>query len=132
MKKTAEIDKVMTSHSKPNNVQEAHPEVCFRALSKVLDNETARFRGKHDGLGFLDRFRILRGVIPGTEQLCNDARASYPESKVGADDILDALVAAVTAKLSYQDGYELRTLPATPPKDSKGLPMEMVYVAKRA
>lgn len=40
------------------------------------------------------------------------------------DDLLDALALAVTAGASPN---ELRTLPADPPEDHEGLPMQMVY-----
>ena len=43
---------------------------------------------------------------------------------VAKDDILDALVAAVTARVDHD---RLKTIPDCPPKDCKGLPMEMVY-----
>ena len=44
---------------------------------------------------------------------------------VRLDDAVDAMVAALTASA---EGSALRTLPPNPPKDSVGLPMEMVYV----
>ena len=46
---------------------------------------------------------------------------AYPRKIVARDDILDALVAAVTGM------NELRTVPGNPEVDSCGLPMEMVY-----
>lgn len=58
--------------------------------------------------------------------------ASTPGKKVARDDILDALAAAVTAKLGLgcPDNYQLRTLPECPPRDCKDLRMEMVYVER--
>lgn len=44
---------------------------------------------------------------------------------VADDDILDAMAAAITAST---DPAALRTLPEHPTMDSRGLPMEMVYV----
>ena len=41
------------------------------------------------------------------------------------DDILDALAAAVTAREGYPD--RLETVPDEPPRDARGLPMEMVF-----
>lgn len=48
----------------------------------------------------------------------------FPRKSVGRDDVVDAMVAAITATASTDS---LQTLPAYPPKDSQGLPMEMVY-----
>lgn len=48
---------------------------------------------------------------------------------VAKDDILDALVAALTAKRGYKLG--LKAIPEIPEYDSKGLPMRMVYSQTR-
>ena len=45
---------------------------------------------------------------------------------VADDDILDAMAAAITASTNPA---ALKTLPEHPTMDSRGLPMEMVYVA---
>ena len=50
---------------------------------------------------------------------------SFDKEQASRDDILDALAAAITAKIGDKGGY--KTLPENPPKDSKGLTMEMVY-----
>ena len=47
-----------------------------------------------------------------------------PKKDATDDDILDALVAAVTVKIGRE---RYQTLPPNPCKDSRGLPMEMVY-----
>ena len=43
---------------------------------------------------------------------------------VARDDILDALVAAIIATRGED---QLKTVPEDPPKDARGLPMEMVF-----
>ena len=45
-------------------------------------------------------------------------------SRVGKDDVLDALVAAVTAYRGYDD---LKQVPGSGDEDKKGLTMEIVY-----
>ncbi len=45
--------------------------------------------------------------------------------EVAKDDILNALVAAITAKIGYIYGFEF--LPQEPETDIKGLKMQMVY-----
>ena len=49
----------------------------------------------------------------------------YNRKDVARDDILDALVASLTAKLSFEEG--LKSVPQNPGRDSKDLPMQMVY-----
>ena len=60
----------------------------------------------------------------GCDELVDDALSKYKKSDVNKDDILDSLVAAVTAKCGFDS---LRTIPDAPEHDETGLPMEMVY-----
>lgn len=53
-----------------------------------------------------------------------NALSKYRRKDVARDDILDALVASITAKLSFQKG--LKSIPEIPEKDSQGLPMQVV------
>jgi len=46
------------------------------------------------------------------------------ERTVRLDDLLDALVLALTA---FAEGDEYKRLPPHPPTDASGLPMQMVY-----
>jgi predicted RNase H-like nuclease len=51
---------------------------------------------------------------------------AHPRSELASDDVLDALVGATIA---YIGADQLETLPARPERDSRGLRMEMVFVA---
>jgi predicted RNase H-like nuclease len=53
------------------------------------------------------------------------ARGNYLKGQVADDDILDA-IAALRAATRIAAG-EAGTIPGEPPRDSTGLPMEMVY-----
>jgi predicted RNase H-like nuclease len=64
-----------------------------------------------------------------TEELVMRAVMDYAGWDADRDDVLDALSAAVTAKLGFG---RLSTLPAAPEIDSAGLPMEMAYHAAQA
>ena len=126
MGKIAEVDRALLTLDKnvSSKIREVHPEVCFWALngnSPMRDNKKRRN-------GRRERKRVLQNLEPRTEVIYQSALSKYLRKDVARDDILDALVAAVTAKLSYQEGYKLKTLPECPPTDCKGLPMEMVYV----
>ena len=74
--------------------------------------------------GYLERREILFSVYPHTKALVDDALRKYKRCEVASDDILDALVAAVTA---FKGRQGLSSIPQTPEIDSKGLSMEMVY-----
>lgn len=129
VEKIIEVDKELKSRdeSASPKVREVHPEVCFWALNKALVGKKKPMRhSKSRGLGFLERFRLVRSFVPNSEDLLNEVSDKYPKSKVSDDDVLDALAAAITAKIGCQRGG-FKTLPENPPTDSKGLPMEMVY-----
>ena len=126
MGKSAEVDRALLTRDKSAfpKIREAHPEVCFWGLNENIPMRHNKKR--HNGRR--ERKRVLQNLEPRTEEIYRSALSKYMRKDVARDDILDTLVAAVTAKLSCQDGYKLKTLPECPPKDSKCLTMEMVYV----
>ena len=71
-----------------------------------------------------ERLGVIRKVYWECDKLVDDALREYKRSEINKDDILDALVAAVTAKIGFNS---LRTIPAVPEHDEMGLRMEMVY-----
>ncbi|MDE2992614.1 MAG: DUF429 domain-containing protein [Chloroflexota bacterium] len=128
--KIAEVDTVLLDRgaSATPPVREVHPEVCFWALNH---RQPMRSRKKtRDGED--ERLRVLRETEPRTQDIFDQACSDFLSRIVARDDILDALAAAVTAKLGLGclDNYQLRTLPECPPRDCEGLPMEMVYVVR--
>ena len=122
--KIAEVDKVLLDRdaSAPPPVREVHPEVCFWALH----NRQPMNPSKKKKEGRDRRLSVLQGIEPRTKDIYNCALKKYLRKQVARDDILDALAAAVTAKLGWPN--DLRTLPECPPTDCNDLPMEMVYV----
>ena len=127
VEKIIKVDDALKSRDKDASpkVREAHPEICFWAMN----NEIVMSNSKKDGWGFVERFRVVKRLIPDTDidGVFEEVRREYSNSKVGGDDILDALALAITAKIVSQNPNRLGTLPKDPPTDSKGLPMEMVY-----
>lgn len=103
------------------NIRETHPEICFWALS---GNRPMEYSKKNE-VGIEERIKILASVYPPTEELFNYAEQRYLRKEVARDDILDALVVAVTAS---KENRGLLTIPEKPEIDSKGLPMQIVYV----
>ena len=120
--KIGEVDEVMRARQVGvgPRVREVHPEVCFWGLN---GRETMRF-SKKTWEGEHERVRLLQTLEPRTDHIIADATRSFLRKDVGRDDILDALVVAVTGLRSQ--GVPL-TLPGSPRKDNSGLPMEMVY-----
>jgi len=74
--------------------------------------------------GFNERLDVIRNVYGGCEELVKDALSKFKRCDVAKDDVLDALIGAVTARFGYNS---LKTIPDAPERDEMGLPMEMVY-----
>ncbi len=104
-------------------IKEIHPEICFRAFT----DDRPVIHSKKRGKGFSERMEVLLSIYPHTREIVDYTLQKYLRREVAKDDILDALVAAVTAS---QEGQGLSTIPENPEKDSKGLAMEMVYFIK--
>lgn len=101
-------------------LRETHPEVCFWALNGFVPMK----HNKKSAEGQAARLDLLMEAYPYASAVYKAALDRYPRKDLAPDDILDALVNAVTATLLEKaEG----TLPADPPRDERGLPIEMVY-----
>lgn len=119
--KIAAIDALLCDNSALQGMlRECHPELCFWALN---GNQAMQFNKKQEQ-GQQERFDVLEQYFPHCHALFDQACGEFLRRQVARDDIIDAMVCAVTAKVGY-GGY--RTLPARPPRDGQGLPMEIVY-----
>jgi predicted RNase H-like nuclease len=101
-------------------VREVHPEICFWGLN---GGKSMNYY-KRTPEGLYERLEVIRRVYKECEVLVDDALWKYKKSDVKKDDILDALVAAVTARCGFKG---LKTIPDAPEHDETGLPMEIVY-----
>jgi predicted RNase H-like nuclease len=120
--KIRQLDRLLLSNATAAaHIREVHPEVCFWALNGLRPMT----HNKKKVPGFEERMQVLRSDYCGTDALVNHALSEYRRNGVDRDDILDALVAALTA-FNGQKGLE--AIPKVPEHDSSGLPMEMVYV----
>ena len=125
--KVAEVDEVIVARkriAKPC-VREVHPELCFWALHGT---QSMRY-SKKCPKGRDERIGVLKEYNQHSQEMFDQARDKYKYLGKGLadDDLVDALVAAVTARLVCTKPSGLPTVPHKPPKDAKGLPMEMVY-----
>lgn len=101
-------------------LREAHPEVCFWAVAGY----TPMVHRKKSVAGQAERLHLLTHIYPPSPAIYQAALERYPRKDLARDDILDALVNAVTATRLKSFGA---TLPERPPTDPRGLAMEMVY-----
>ncbi|MEF8852936.1 MAG: DUF429 domain-containing protein [Haloarculaceae archaeon] len=121
-----EVDEFLDMYpSARDRLRETHPEVCFYALN----GRNALEDGKTTEAGIRRRKALLADEHPDAlaiyeESVDRYTTPSYAPMVSGVDDILDALVAAVTAGRSSD---ECLTLPEAPPTDERDLPMQIVY-----
>ena len=96
-----------------------HPEVAFWAFN----GQSSLTHGKKKAAGSEERLNVLSRLFPQAEDCYEEALNTYRRKDVARDDILDAMVGAVTA-IQYPN---IKTLPSYPLVDETGLAMEIVY-----
>lgn len=120
--KIREVDNFIRSeHYNPRKkrIREVHPEVCFWGLNGCSEMEY----NKKSALGICERMGVLNDYMKDVNKIFDNTRSRYKKYQVADDDIIDALVCAVTALFNES----LSTFPASPEKDTNGIPMEIVY-----
>ncbi len=119
--KIREVDLLISKdESARSHIREIHPEICFWAL-----NNGPLTHSKKTEEGFNERRKLLEARYPYTDAIIKHALSLYRRNEVQRDDILDALVAGVTA---IGGSKSLATIPESPELDSKGIAMEMIYL----
>ena len=119
--KIREVDNMLSTHKELQGVvRECHPELCFCALNS---RAAMQFNKKKEE-GKQERLAVLQNYFKASYQLFEQASSDFLRRQLAHDDIIDAMVCAVTAKYGY-DNY--LTLPPDPQKDTNGLAMEIVY-----
>ena len=119
--KIREVDALIASTDRTKEiVREVHPELCFWGLN----GGQAMLHRKKTIDGFAERMAVLDRILPESERIAQEIMAKYLRRDVARDDIADALVALATAAAPSES---ISTAPLRPERDSRGLPMEMVY-----
>lgn len=103
-----------------DKIKEVSPELCFQKLSDLPMKYS-----KNTLEGFLERKEGLRLFFPFINELVETALLNYKRQELARDDILDALAAAITAKLGYNYGFEYAS--QEPEIDNKGLKIQLFY-----
>ena len=120
--KIREVDTFLRSSAKARSlIREVHPELCFWALN---GENPMRFN-KSKPEGFWERLDVVKGQMSTAAAEVRQMIRWSNGRGVARDDILDSLVAAITAS-QPQEAWQ--TVPACATNDRFGLPMEMVYV----
>ena len=127
--KIAEANNELATRGGGPRVREIHPELCFWALNGKNSMKLPKRKRREDSenLGGLERLQVLRRIERQADGIFRQALNRFRRNVVAGDDVLDALSAAVTARLVCTEPDGFRTVPANPKRDAKGLPMEMVY-----
>lgn len=121
--KIAEVDSLLaTNLSATTLLREVHPEVCFWALA---GGQPMRYR-KSTAAGQKERRDLLDHHEPSSTAFVQRVLSQTRRRDVHPDDVLDALVALITAETPET---RLKRLAGEPHRDERGLPMEMLYAA---
>ena len=118
--KIREVDEfLLKNEGYKERLMESHPEVCFVSFSGYNHSSN-----KHSLYGIISRVELLAKHLPqvtldliATEEIKNNCKA---------DDIVDAICLAISARLHMRKNTERLPLGQPPQKDAKGLPMQMV------
>ncbi len=120
-RKIKEIDNLMSTQPAAWDIlRETHPEVCFWALA----GKQPMTHYKKSPEGKAERLAVLKNYLGQSSTVINTALDRYRRKQLTCDDILDALVNAVTATRLDRN---METLPPEPVMDMLGLPMQMIY-----
>jgi len=123
--KILQVDRLMCADENARScITEIHPELCFCGFA---GHPMKHSKKKEEGL--LERKSLLMDIYPSADRIVKHAFSEYRRKDVAKDDVLDSLVAALTAKLGYE--YGLQTIPRNPELDPQGLPMRMVYFSNK-
>ena len=119
MPKIDEVDRyLMTQPGSAGRTWEVHPETCFAALNGGVP----LMIGKKKKDGLRARRALLRCFVPGLDVAVTKASGSWPRNKLQEDDVLDAVVACVTAA-TWRPEATIKA--AGEERDAYGLPIQM-------
>lgn len=105
-----------------DRIRETHPELCFRFLNHARPLDTS----KKSPAGQKARRELLRGWALNLDAALKQARRSYRARWLNPDDLLDAVAAAVVARLAAEG--KVASVPLARECDACGLAMEIVGV----
>jgi len=102
-------------------IRESHPEICFQALNQ----QQPVMSKKKTEMGRQQRLTLIAAHSENARTFYAGTVARYPRADLGHDDVIDAMVLALTATRGCHG--RIVSLPETPEFDGRGLRMEIVY-----
>lgn len=123
-KKIKEVEELLKCQPKAAPViKESHPEILFWALN---GEQEMRFNKKKSG-GYQERMEVLTSWLPESKEIAEQAQTKYLRKEVAKDDIIDALVLFLSARLIQSENFEIQKIPDEVKKDPRDLRMEIVF-----
>nr|WP_290901356.1 DUF429 domain-containing protein [Aquabacterium sp.] len=121
--KIAEVDALLGNDlDLVHRVKEVHPELLFWALN----GGQAMRHAKKSKEGTQERMALIDGLDPEALELIERVLRDHPRTRVGRDDVIDALAAMLTAGAGNEMGrVPVTSVPSVPEIDETGLPMCM-------
>lgn len=120
--KIREVDQVLRSNELLRDlVVEGHPEVCFYFLAG-----RPMTHGKKTQAGYEERRQLLTRFWPNAARCIDDALTLHRRKNVARDDIVDAIVLALTAAGQGRRGE----IPDSRVMDEECLPMRMCFLRR--
>ncbi|MFK7770970.1 MAG: DUF429 domain-containing protein [Saprospiraceae bacterium] len=124
--KMREVDQfILKNNEYKHKIFEAHPEVCFA----TLNNQIPMFFKKKEKEGVKERIKLLDSFFPKSTDVFEKGNAQFLKKEVKSDDIIDALVLAVTGFLGLKYSFDF-LIPIEKKQDIYGLEMNMIFFTK--
>lgn len=120
--KIRQLDAILQNHGPiKEKVFESHPELLFMNLNRGII-----YQKKNSKKGILHRLDMISEREPVAGDYFRQIKEEFRRNEVAEDDIVDAMVLALTAKESA--ATEIKTLPEKPERDSFGLVKAIHYI----
>ena len=121
-KKINELDNLLINDlSSRSIIHESHPELCFLKFNESNPLES----NKKTKEGIKQRIEIIEKEIKNIGEILNNTMDKFRGSKVKVDDILDAIILAISAKKWKENGSRVLTQLNT--LDEKNIPVSIYY-----
>lgn len=101
-------------------LRESHPELCFWSLA----DRTPMRHSKRTDEGYAERLALLVERTPSAPELVRRLLARHRRAELARDDVVDALVLAVSALTPPE---RLDSVPQTAVYDGEGMTQEIVF-----
>lgn len=113
-----EADRLLSRYAcLKKNVFESHPEICFYMLNGRHEMRSS----KKAEAGRRERLKVLRAFAPEAGRVFNQGLKDFRRKDAAADDLLDAMVLALSASMRLAQFPERRVY------DQKKIPMRIVF-----